>query len=81
MVKVLKEGEKPFRTVVLTETVEFDADGIADVSEEIADILKQVPGFSIVETSEVKEQEEAAALEPATPKRTVPKAKPAPKKG
>jgi len=41
-------GEYPLKTVVLSETIEFDEKGIADVSEDIADILLSIPGYKEV---------------------------------
>lgn len=41
-------GEYPLKTVVLSETIEFDKKGIADVSEDVADILLSIPGYQEV---------------------------------
>ncbi|CAJ1315921.1 hypothetical protein [Paenibacillus nuruki] len=41
-------GEYPLKTVVLSETIEFDEKGIADVSEDVADILLSIPGYKEV---------------------------------
>ena len=43
-VKVRKiAGERPIKTVVLRTLIEFDADGYAEVTKEVAEVLAQIP--------------------------------------
>jgi len=54
MVKFQKYvGERPAKVVVGRTLVEFDADGIAEVAEEVAEILSQIPNeYRLVDASE-----------------------------
>jgi hypothetical protein len=40
-------GEFPENVVVLSEVVSFDAEGLAEVSDEVADVLAQIPGYEV----------------------------------
>jgi len=50
-------GDLPEDVVVLSEVVSFDSNGFAEVSDEVAEVLAQVPGYKEVV------EEEAAPLE------------------
>ncbi len=73
MIKVKKEfGEYPIKTAVLDTVVEFDENGEAEVSEDIAKVLSNIPGYAVAnDPSEGEEQE--------PPKKATPPKKPAPK--
>lgn len=40
-------GEFPEKVVVLAETVQFDENGEAEVSDEVAEVLAGIPGYEI----------------------------------
>jgi hypothetical protein len=67
------------KLIVLGEEIEFDTDGIASVSVEIAEVLLQVPGYAPV----IEKPAPAAPAAPAAPKKAAEKKaekKPAKKK-
>lgn len=70
MVKVVKLfGENPEKVHVLDTAVEFDAEGVAEVSTEIAEVFGQIPGYEVTDefqTAEsVEEPEESPSEEDA----------------
>ena len=47
-------GKLPEDVVVLTEVVSFNSEGLADVSDAVAEVLAQVPGYTeIIDDTEV----------------------------
>ena len=55
-------GDLPENVVVLSEVVSFDSNGFAEVSDEVAEILVQVPGYKeVVEETVVEETNQAEA--------------------
>jgi hypothetical protein len=64
-------GENPETIAVLATTVNFDENGIADVSDEVAEVLSEIPGYEPAELVEKVDapsedhEEEAPAEEPA----------------
>jgi colicin import membrane protein len=58
MVKVQRVwGERPGKTVVRAETVEFDEKGFAEVSEEAAAVLAQIPNEYVLVDAKASEAE------------------------
>lgn len=56
-------GEKPIETVVLRQVVAFDAEGFAEVDEEVAKVLRNVPGYEVLEPEGNKAKPKAAPAE------------------
>lgn len=84
MVKVKKViGEYPIKVAVLAEEVDFDNEGVAEVSEEVAEVLATIPGYEVeVEGEEQSSETDEAEVEEKSapaPKKPTPR-KPAPKK-
>ena len=72
-------GDLPENVVVLSEVVSFDSNGFAEVSDEVAEILVQVPGYkevveeTVVEETVVEETNQAEAPAEETNQAVVPK--------
>ena len=75
-------GSNPERVVIVSEAVDFDAEGMAEVSDELADVLAQIPGYEVLTDGAPKKvpaKAEEEGEDEADEKPTAPK-KPAPKK-
>jgi hypothetical protein len=65
-------GENPETVAVLATQVTFDAEGFAEVEDEVADVFGQIPGYEVEEIEEAQEapseedEEEADAPEEPT---------------
>jgi hypothetical protein len=67
MAKIVRKlfGERPEHVHVLAEVAEFDKEGLAEVSDEAAQVFINCPGYELVESTEEstdnhKEEEKAA---------------------
>lgn len=57
-------GERPERVHVLSEHADFDAEGIATVSDEASEVFAQCPGYELLEEEEASEGNGTPAGEP-----------------
>jgi hypothetical protein len=48
-------GENPETVAVLATQVTFDAEGFAEVEDEVADVFGQIPGYEVEEIEEAQE--------------------------
>lgn len=63
MKKYLKTfGEKPEEVVVLRTKVFFDEKGVAEVEDEVAEVLEQVPGYEFMADTPAEEPEHHAEV-------------------
>lgn len=75
-------GTNPEKVVIVAEAVEFDAEGVAEVSDELADVLAQIPGYEVLTDGAPKKvpaEADEDGEDEAVEKSVAPK-KPAPKK-
>ncbi len=68
MVKKVKKlfGTNPEKVVVLTESVQFNEEGIAEVTYDVADVLKCIPGYYVITEEENTTSEDNTSNEDNT---------------